>query len=147
MSCSFRPFFCNVCTTFRLATPGQRLSQCKKKYPSSFSTYFTPVVHTNDDPLCWNLKLWGNFDFFTFLFLNIAKNDSKNYGFYHFWQEWPKTRKNSLSQKNCMIVVLFGLFHEFFWFWAFGSFLADFPEPIFVFLTFGGQKFKNWKIS
>ena len=49
-------------------TPGQRLSQCKKKYPSSFSTYFTPVVHTNDDPLCWNLKLWGNFDFFTFLF-------------------------------------------------------------------------------
>ena len=49
-------------------TPGQRLSQCKKKYPSSFSTYFTPVVHANDDPLCWNLKLWGNFDFFTFLF-------------------------------------------------------------------------------
>ena len=50
------------------STPGQRLSQCKKKYPSSFSTYFTPVVHTNDDPLCQNLKLWGNFDFFTFLF-------------------------------------------------------------------------------
>ena len=51
-----------------LTTPGLRLSQCKKKYPSSFSTYFTPVVHANDDPLCWNLKLWGNFDFFTFLF-------------------------------------------------------------------------------
>ena len=48
-------------------TPGQRLSQCKKKYPYSFSTYFTHVVHTNDDPLCQNLKLWGNFDFFTFL--------------------------------------------------------------------------------
>ena len=54
--------------TQTLDTPGQRLSQCKKKYPSSFSTYFTPVVHANDDPLCWNLKLWGNFDFFTFLF-------------------------------------------------------------------------------
>ena len=50
------------------ATPGQRLSQCKKKYPSSFSTYFTSVVHTNDDPFCQNLKLWGNFDFFIFLF-------------------------------------------------------------------------------
>ena len=53
--------------TLVLFTPGQRISQCKKNVPSSFSAYFTPVVHTNDDPLCQNLKLWGNFDFFTFL--------------------------------------------------------------------------------
>jgi len=31
-----------------------------------------------------------------------------------FGKNDPKPEKNSLSQKNCMVVVLFGLFHEFF---------------------------------
>ena len=35
---------------------------------------------------------------------------------------------------------------QIFQFWTPGSFLANFPEPIFVFWHFGGQKFKNWKI-
>ena len=39
----------------------------------------------------------------------------------------------------------FTLFQNF-QFWTLWSFLADFPEPIFVFCHFGGQKFKNRKI-
>ena len=40
---------------------------------------------------------------------------------------------------------IFTLFQNF-QFWTLWSFLVNFPEPIFVFCHFGGQKFKIWKI-
>ena len=60
-----------------------------------------------------------------------------------FGQEGLKIRKISLKAKILYSFHKIFTFLEIFDFRIFGSFLADFLGPIFVFWHFGGQKVKN----
>ena len=60
-----------------------------------------------------------------------------------FGQEGLKIRKISLKAKILDSFHNIFTFLEIFDFQIFGSFLADFLGPIFVFWHFGGPKFKN----
>ena len=87
----------------------------------------------------------GEFWFFHFPFLNIAENDSKNYSFYHFRQEWPKTRKKFIKPKKLYGCGAFWTFSWIFLTLSFWVIFGWFSRANFRFFDFWGSKIQKLK--